>query len=171
MDFVTIQGVPKNSLVPSKVPPSLKDGKTALALNLHDRKSTSLDGSTKLDPNLLPAQAAATIPESFDSSSKKPGNQTDQKKIRLRIKMRSDFSAQKNAAIYSGLGLTSPSSPVGHSPKDSGRDPSVSYMTPVESPSCILQVRSSTAYPTSMYFIAISFNLICVCLYISCYSI
>lgn len=141
MDFVTKQGVPKNSVVPSKVPPFLKDGNTAPALHLHDQKSAYLDGSTKLDPNLLRAQAAATVPARSDSSSKKPGDQTDQKKIRLRIKVRSDSSAQKNAAIYSGLGLASPSSPVGHIPKDSGRDPSVSNTTPVKSPSNILQVR------------------------------
>lgn len=148
MDFVTKQGVPKNSLVPSKVPPSLKDGNTSLAPHLHDRKSASLDGSTKLDPNLLPAQAAATVPARSDSSSKKPGDQTDQKTIRLRIKAPSVCSAQKNATIYSG------------------RDSSVSYTTPVESLSNILQVRSSTAYHTSIYFVVISFNLICVCLYI-----
>ncbi|KAK1390481.1 CW-type domain-containing protein [Heracleum sosnowskyi] len=138
-----LESVPKNSLVPSKVPSSLKDGNTAIALHLHDQKSASLDGSTKLDPNLLRAQAAATVPARSESSSKKPGDQTDQKKIRLRIKVRSDCSAQKNAAIHRGLGLASPSSPVGHSPKDSGRDPSVSYTTLVESPSSILQYMTS----------------------------
>ncbi|KAL8121590.1 cysteine-tryptophan domain-containing zinc finger protein 3-like [Apium graveolens] len=136
-----LEDAPKNSLVPSKVP-SFKDGNTASALHVHDQKSASLDGSTKLDPNLLHAQAA-TVPARSDSSSKKPGDQTDKKRIRLRIKVRSDCSAQKNAAIYSGLGLASPSSPVGNIPKDSGRDPSVSYTTPVKSPSDILQYMTS----------------------------
>lgn len=139
-DCVTIQGVAKNSLVPLKAPPSLKDGNTALALHSHDQKSTSLDGLAKIDPNLLRAQAAATVPAKIESSSKKPGNQSDQKRIRLRIKVRSD-SAQKNAAIYSGLGLTSPSSSIGQSPNECGRDPSESCKIPAESPSSILQVR------------------------------
>lgn len=133
--------MPKNTPVPSKAPPSLKDGNTAPALHLHDQKSAYLDSSTKLDLNLLCAQAATTVPARPDSSSKKPGDQPDQKIVKIRIKVRSDCSAQKNAAIYSGLGLASPSSSVGHIPKDSGRDPSVSYMTPVKSPSNILQVR------------------------------
>ncbi|XP_019176898.1 PREDICTED: uncharacterized protein LOC109172205 [Ipomoea nil] len=57
---------------------------------------------------------------------------TDQRTLKVRIKVHPHKTTQKNAAIYSGLGLTSPSS-MESSPVESGD----------ESPGCILQVMTS----------------------------
>ena len=67
---------------------------------------------------------------------------SDQKTIKVRIKVGSDnFSTQKNADIYSGLGLDiSPSSSLDGSPTDSEGFSHGPLGVPDESPTSILEV-------------------------------
>lgn len=141
VDCVTIQGVPQKSLVPSDVPLPPKHRTTSPGMHLlHDPKVASADGLVKTDSCLLPAEVGAMVPPKHEPSLTKSVNPTDQKTLRVRIKMGPDNAAQKNAAIYIGLGLTSPSSSMGHSPKESGGEPFESQDTLDESPASILQV-------------------------------
>ncbi|XP_039048802.1 cysteine-tryptophan domain-containing zinc finger protein 7-like [Hibiscus syriacus] len=73
---------------------------------------------------------------------------TDQKTLKVRIKVGSDSKVQKNSAIYSGLGLDdSPSSSLGNSPDESGGTVTGSPGTTNESPTKILQVMTSFHVP------------------------
>ncbi|KAK9003258.1 hypothetical protein V6N11_060822 [Hibiscus sabdariffa] len=79
-----------------------------------------------------------------DESFNRTGIPSDQKTLKVRIKMRSDKKEQKIASIYSGLGLDfSPSSSLGNSPDESGGTLKISQETTSESPSSILQVEVS----------------------------
>jgi hypothetical protein len=68
-----------------------------------------------------------------------------QKMLKVRIKVGSDnLSTQKNAAIYSGLGLdVSPSSSLDDSPSESDEMSHEPQDARLESPAHILQVKSS----------------------------
>ncbi|KAG4378362.1 hypothetical protein GLYMA_17G024800v4 [Glycine max] len=73
---------------------------------------------------------------------------TDQRTLKLRIKVKSDILAKKNAAIYSGLGLDdSPSPSMENSHEESEDMPHVSQETPEESPTSIVQVMTSFTIP------------------------
>ncbi|KAM2746014.1 hypothetical protein PS2_021661 [Malus domestica] len=54
-----------------------------------------------------------------DETSNKQGNPTDQRTLKVRIKMNPDDIARKNVAIYSGLGLGSPISSLENNPEES----------------------------------------------------
>ncbi|XP_037496305.1 cysteine-tryptophan domain-containing zinc finger protein 7 isoform X2 [Jatropha curcas] len=78
----------------------------------------------------------------------KSGNLSDQRTLKVRIKVGPDSVVRKNAAIYSGLGLdNSPSSSLGNSPRESdGMMPS-SQQIAKESPTSILQMMTSFPVP------------------------
>lgn len=78
-------------------------------------------------------------------ANKKAVNPPDLKTLKLRIKMGSDnLSTQKNAAIYSGLGLdVSPSSSLEESPSESEGMYREIQEPSFESPTSILQVNPS----------------------------
>lgn len=131
MDSVTIQGAFQNLKAPPNAPPSGRPG-----------KATCSSGSiaAKHDSHL-----------SFNHVSEKPALKddgfnraeipTDQKTLKVRIKVGPDNKVQKNSAIYCGLGLDdSPSSSWGNSPEDSGGTVTASQGTTNESPNKILQV-------------------------------
>lgn len=159
--------MPQNSLVPSDVPIPFKHVSTSLGMHsLHD--STSADGSVKTDSCLLSPQIEAKVPAKHEPFSTKSVNPTDQKTLRVRIKMGSDNAARKNAAIYCGLGLISPSSSTGHSPDESGGEPLESQENPDESPASILQVSFYLCFHIIMFLllsgaIIIWFFMVCLC--------
>lgn len=93
----------------------------------------------------------ATMP--LTSVENKSDNQSDQRTIKVRIKMCSDNSStKKNAEIYSGLGLdVSPTSSFEDSPTD-GELARESINSPDESPTSILEVNYLILYlPMSPY--------------------
>lgn len=111
-------------------------------------ESTSfcVENSTKRDVHL------STRPVTEDLTPKhapviKSVNATDQKTLRVRIKVGSDnASARKNAEIYSGLGLDySPSSSFEDSPVGSGVLSPGYRDAPNESPMSVLKVLLSTS--------------------------
>lgn len=85
---------------------------------------------------------AEAFTSKYESLNMKSTSISDQKTLKVRLKMGPDnLSTQKNAAIYSGLGLdVSPSSSLDDSPSESeglSREP---QDAPFESPTSILQV-------------------------------
>ncbi|KAK9161507.1 hypothetical protein Syun_007848 [Stephania yunnanensis] len=75
-------------------------------------------------------------------------NSTDQKTLKVRIKMGPDNMSQKTAALYSGLGLdVSPSSSPEDSPNESGGLSPESRDSPDESPTSILQIMTTFPVP------------------------
>lgn len=104
-------------------------------------KLPSTDGVINQEKCFTPTCADA-FTSKYESVNRKSSSISDQKTLKVRIKMGTDnLSTQKNAAIYSGLGLdVSPSSSLDDSPSESeeiSRGPNV---VSVESPSSILQV-------------------------------
>ncbi|XP_019439306.1 PREDICTED: uncharacterized protein LOC109345011 isoform X2 [Lupinus angustifolius] len=86
-----------------------------------------------------------------DDTTKKSGNSTDRRTLKLRIKVKPNIFAQKNGAIYSGLGLdNSPSSSMGNSPVESEGMPTVSKENVNDSPAVIIQVMTSFPIPTGV---------------------
>ncbi|KAI3459285.1 hypothetical protein Pfo_015948 [Paulownia fortunei] len=97
-------------------------------------KFTSENASIKQKASLSSDQVAE--PGKVELPTNKSGNLTDQRTLKVRIKVGSERMAQYNAEIYN-LGLTSPSSTAGNSPDE----------TPNESPANILQIM--TSFPVS----------------------
>ncbi|KAE8736057.1 Tetratricopeptide repeat-like superfamily protein [Hibiscus syriacus] len=88
---------------------------------------------------------------------------TDQKTLKVRIKVGSDNKFQKNSAIYSGLGLDdSPSSSLGNSPDESGGTVTASPGAKNESPTKILQVMTSFHAPGGLLISPLNDSLLCL---------
>lgn len=126
--------MPQNTLVASDVPVPPKHVSASLGVN-----STAANGSI-VETCLLSPQGEAKVPAKDEPLPMKSVIPTDQKTLRVRIKMGSDKAPQKNAAIYCGLGLISPSSSMGHSPDASGGEALESQESPAESPASIIKV-------------------------------
>ncbi|OIV92057.1 hypothetical protein TanjilG_15048 [Lupinus angustifolius] len=83
-----------------------------------------------------------------DDTTKKSRNSTDKKTLKFRFKVKSNIFSQKNAAIYSGLGLdSSPSSSMGNSPLEGEGRPPVSEENANDSPTEVIQVMTSFPIP------------------------
>ncbi|KAF5452365.1 hypothetical protein F2P56_027371 [Juglans regia] len=128
-----IKGVSQNLKAPSNIAPYLRLGTASRSAHqLHNSRVPSADVSIKQ------SQVAEKSP-SKDETFNGPGNPTDQRILKVRIKVGSDNSGQKNAAIYSGLGLDySPSSSMGNSLEDSGGTSPISQETVDKSPTSII---------------------------------
>ncbi|CAI9765880.1 unnamed protein product [Fraxinus pennsylvanica] len=109
---------------------------------LQNLKAPSGDGSFRQDA-FLSDKVAESCPIKPGFLSSKSDNQTDQRKLKVRIKVGSDRTTQRNVAIYSGLGLISPSSSAGNSPEESGGISCELHEIPDESPSRILKLMTS----------------------------
>lgn len=117
MGCVTIQGAPQKSTAPLNFA-------CGGMLSMHNPKAVPADVSAEKYSQLLSAQVGEKRFLKHEPSSSKPFNPNAQKTLRVRIKMGSNNKAQKNAAIYSGLGLISPSSSMGNSPETLENPPS-----------------------------------------------
>ncbi|XP_022842403.1 uncharacterized protein LOC111366019 [Olea europaea var. sylvestris] len=113
---------------------------------LQNSKAPSVDGSVRQDA-ISSDQVAESCPTETGFPSSKSNNQTDQRKLKVRIKVGSDRTTQRNVAIYSGLGLISPSSSAGNSTEESGGISCEPHEIPDESPSRILELMIS--FPVS----------------------
>ncbi|KAI9119425.1 hypothetical protein K1719_010100 [Acacia pycnantha] len=113
-------------------------------------KLPSTDGGINQENCLTPTCAEA-LTSKYESINKKSSSITDQKTLKVRIKMGTDnLSTQKNAAIYSGLGLdVSPSSSLDDSPSESEEISRGPHDVSFESPTSILQIMSSLPMPLS----------------------
>ncbi|KAF8006595.1 hypothetical protein BT93_K0793 [Corymbia citriodora subsp. variegata] len=112
----------------------------AATISRTSRKKTNVENSVKQDGCMPPLQA-------IEYSDSKSANLSDQKMLKVRIKVGADnLSTQKRAAIYSGLGLdVSPTSSLEDSPSESEGMSHEPHDTSFESPTSIL--RMMTSYP------------------------
>ncbi|GMI80093.1 hypothetical protein HRI_001678600 [Hibiscus trionum] len=105
----------------------------------------------------------AAKPALKDGSFNRAEIPTDQKTLKVRLKVGSDTKVQKNSAIYSGLGLDdSPSSSLGNSPEESGGTVTASPGTTNESPTKILQVMTSYHVPGGVLISPLNDSLLCL---------
>ncbi|XP_040931858.1 cysteine-tryptophan domain-containing zinc finger protein 7 [Gossypium hirsutum] len=112
------------------------------------RKTSTVNDSIKQEVNLTSAHVDE-LAFRCEFASKKAASLSDPKTLKVRIKMGSgDLSTQKNAAIYSGLGLdVSPSSSLDQSPSESEGMYQESQEPLSESPTSILRLMTSFSVP------------------------
>nr|KJB23214.1 hypothetical protein B456_004G086900 [Gossypium raimondii] len=112
------------------------------------RKTSTVNDSIKQGVNLTSAHVDE-LASRCEFASKKAASLSDPNTLKVRIKMGSgDLSTQKNAAIYSGLGLdVSPSSSLDQSPSESEGMYQESQEPLTESPTSILRLMTSFAVP------------------------
>ncbi|XP_060197841.1 cysteine-tryptophan domain-containing zinc finger protein 7-like isoform X1 [Lycium barbarum] len=128
------EGPPQNSMAVSDPPPTRRNG-TA--------------GSARQD-SCFSAQESNKFPAKHDVSMIKSLNPTDQRTLKLRIRVGSDKTAQKTTALHTSLGLISPSSSMENSPTESGEMLSKFQEIHSDSPSNILQTMTSFPVAGSM---------------------
>lgn len=123
------------------MPPSMRHGSSSQnnAHPFHNSRVPLVEDSVK-NTGISSNEVIEKCPLKDDCANKSE-SLTDQRKLKLRIKVKSDILAKKNAEIYSGLGLDdSPSSSMENSCEESEDMPHVSQETPEESPTSIIQV-------------------------------
>ncbi|RDY05828.1 hypothetical protein CR513_10283, partial [Mucuna pruriens] len=114
---------------------------SANSLRMAANKGLSLDDGTNQE-KYMTASNADTSTSKHESLNKKISSTSDQKTLKVRIKMGPDsLSTRKNAAIYSEIGLdVSPSSSLDDSPSESEGISCGPQDSPFESPTIILQI-------------------------------
>ncbi|XP_028078952.1 uncharacterized protein LOC114280768 isoform X2 [Camellia sinensis] len=140
----TDKGSRHNSVVPSSASLSARHGLSSTnAALLHSLRSSNNDLS-KRDIGMSSAHCAEES-SSRCELAKNCAQPSDQKTLKVQIKVGSDnLSTQKNAEIYTGLGLNiSPSSSLNESPTDSEGFSHKLLDAPEESPTSILQIMKS----------------------------
>ncbi|XP_043719711.1 cysteine-tryptophan domain-containing zinc finger protein 7-like isoform X2 [Telopea speciosissima] len=147
----------ENSSLPSGAPFSVRLGPASIsAAPPPVLRVPSVDNSVKKDVCSYPVRASVEFSPKTEHLNKSV-NPNDQKILKVRIKVGPDSSsAQKNAEIYSGLGLDmSPSSSFEDSPAESGG------LSP-ESPTSILQITTSFPIPGGLLLSPLPDNLLCL---------
>ncbi|KAI8002833.1 MORC family CW-type zinc finger protein 3 [Camellia lanceoleosa] len=161
-DVLPIERAPQNSTAPSDAE-SLRLNTASRSLNkLHTARASSGDISAKQNSCLSSAVVIEKFPMKHEPVSIKPVNPTDQRTLKVRIKVGSDNRARKNAAIYSGLGLISPSSSMGNSPDESGGMSSECQENVDESLHSILQSMTSFPVPGGFLLSPLHESLLCL---------
>ncbi|XP_021613070.1 cysteine-tryptophan domain-containing zinc finger protein 7 isoform X3 [Manihot esculenta] len=150
-----LEGSCRGSVSSSAVPQSVKlepvsSGATSLATS---KASSSMLVSVKQEGGMLTTNIAKEHALRYELVNRKSTNLPDHKMLKVRIKVGSDnLSTQKNAAIYSGLGLdVSPSSSLDDSPSGSEGISHGPQDSPFESPAHILQIM--TSFPIHGYLL------------------
>ncbi|KAL7178133.1 hypothetical protein ACSBR2_031306 [Camellia fascicularis] len=162
-DVLPIECAPQNSTAPSDAAQSLRLNTASRSLNkLHTARASSGDISAKQNSCLSSAVVIEKFPMKHEPVSIKPVNPTDQRTLKVRIKVGSDNRARKNAAIYSGLGLISPTSSMGNSPDESGGMSSECQGNVDESLHSILQSMISFPVPGGFLLSPLHESLLCL---------
>ncbi|PSR92628.1 MORC family CW-type zinc finger protein, partial [Actinidia chinensis var. chinensis] len=158
-----MEGTPQDSIAPTDSGRSLTLGTTSCGLDLlHAARAPSGDVSAKQNSCSSSAQVVENFPLKHEPVSDKPANPTDRRTLKVRIKVGSDKRARKNDAIYSGLGLISPSSSMGNSPEESGGMPFACQLSPDISPNTILQIMTSFPVPGGVLLSPLHQSLRCL---------
>ncbi|XP_031258978.1 uncharacterized protein LOC116117085 isoform X1 [Pistacia vera] len=135
-----------SSAVSLSAPQSSRPGPASSSTSLPALKAPSINDSVKEEVSM-----ASTHAEEYAGRHEFVNKKhfPDQKTLKVRIKVGSDnLSTQKNAAIYSGLGLdVSPSSSLDDSPSESEGNDREPQDAPFESPTHILMVMTSFPVP------------------------
>ena len=139
--YIVIQVVSNNKKAPTNVPhPSKPENASHSSRPFCDLREAVVNDSVKKEHGNSSSHIAERCTLK-DDTAKNTENSTDQRTLKFRIKMKSSILAQKNAEIYSGLGLDdSPSSSMDNSPVESEGMPPVSRESAENSPTSIIQV-------------------------------
>ncbi|KAK7412954.1 hypothetical protein VNO78_04742 [Psophocarpus tetragonolobus] len=141
-----MEAVSHTNKAPSNVPPPARPENASHSSHFfHDVRAASVNDMVKKERGVSSGDIAERCTLK-DDTTKKTGNSNGQGPLKFRIKMKSNILAQKNAEIYSGLGLdNSPSSSMGNSPMESEGMPlpPVSQENTKDSPTGIIQVMTS----------------------------
>ncbi|KAJ7972919.1 CW-type zinc-finger protein [Quillaja saponaria] len=142
---ILVEGGQGTTRVPSTAPESvgLQPSSTSSSW-LPGAKAPSMNDSVNQEV-CVPATHTEAFTSKYEFVNKKPTDMSDQKPLKVRIKVGADsLSTRKNAAIYSGLGLdVSPSSSLDDSPSESEGISGEPQDVPFESPTSILQIMTS----------------------------
>ncbi|XP_021675068.2 cysteine-tryptophan domain-containing zinc finger protein 7 isoform X3 [Hevea brasiliensis] len=142
-----LEGVHRGSVSSSTVPQSVRlEPASSSATSLTASKaSSSIIVSVIQEAGLSATNIAKEHALRHESVNRKSVNLPDRKMFKVRIKVGSDnLSTQKNAAIYSGLGLdVSPSSSLDDSPSGSEGMSHGPQDSPFKSPAHILRIMTS----------------------------
>ncbi|XP_054791536.1 cysteine-tryptophan domain-containing zinc finger protein 3-like isoform X2 [Prosopis cineraria] len=112
-------------------------------------KALSTDGGINQE-KCMTSTCAEAFTSNYESANRKSLSISDQKTLKVRIKMGTDsLSTRKNAAIYSGLGLDVSPSSLDDSSSESEEISRGPHDVPFESPASILQIMSSLPMPLS----------------------
>ncbi|XP_014501408.1 uncharacterized protein LOC106762170 isoform X1 [Vigna radiata var. radiata] len=143
-----MEAVSHNRKAPTNVPhPSRIENASHSSHLFRDLREASANDSVKKEEGISSCDQAERCTLK-DDTTKNTENSTDQRTLKLRIKMKSNILAQKNAEIYSGLGLDdSPSSSMDNSPVESEGMPPVSQESDADSPTGMIQVMSYFPIP------------------------
>ncbi|KAK1417898.1 hypothetical protein QVD17_27033 [Tagetes erecta] len=109
-----------------------------------DHTVLSGDAMANKDTSSLQGETCAFKKENVSNSSVNP---TEQRSLKVRIKVSYDKPAVTKDKLYSGLGLLSPSSSTGNNPESSGGPPIESHDIPFDSPGSILSYMTSIFIP------------------------
>uniref|UniRef100_A0A6P4AP26 uncharacterized protein LOC107433251 n=1 Tax=Ziziphus jujuba TaxID=326968 RepID=A0A6P4AP26_ZIZJJ len=158
-----MEGASQNEKASSTAPQSVRPG--AVSCSAHpshnNARAPSGDVPLKKDSSLRSTQ----VTEKYclkNETTNRMSNPTDQRTLKVRIKMSSDNMARKNA-IYSGLGLDdSPSSSSGNSHEESGGVPPVTQESKKESPTDIIQVMTSFPVPGEILVSPLQDSMLCL---------
>ncbi|CAN4091790.1 unnamed protein product [Withania somnifera] len=143
-DHFASEGPPLNSTAVSDRPSTRRDGTADSrdAHTLHDSRVPCGDDSLRQD-SYFSAQESNKFPAKREVSMIKSLNPTDQRTLKLRIRVGSDKTAQKSTALHTSLGLISPSSSLENSPTESDEMLSKFQEIHNDSPASILQTMTS----------------------------
>ncbi|KAL8195772.1 hypothetical protein R6Q57_025525 [Mikania cordata] len=119
----------------------------------------SVDGIAQKDASLLHGETRLPKNETTTSNSVNP---TEQRSLKVRIKVRSYNPAIKKHEIYGGLGLLTPSSSTSNNPEDSGDSLIKSHDISFDSLSSILRDMSSIFVPGNQLLSPLNDSLICL---------
>ncbi|CAI9118765.1 OLC1v1020380C3 [Oldenlandia corymbosa var. corymbosa] len=145
VDSIAIQGSAQTATALPDVPFSQRKGTAATCgmQTFQEIMVPSADSSVRQDSSLASAPVGEKFPKKHQQATDRPVVVNEKRTLKFRIKVGSDKGTQKNAAIYSGLGLTSPSSSTGNSLGESEGNLFGSRETPGQSLSSILQMLTS----------------------------
>ncbi|KAL6185953.1 hypothetical protein ACLB2K_042075 [Fragaria x ananassa] len=157
----SMEGASQNLKASSKALPTVRPGTSSPIAPL-SHKSRVVGGVLSKEDSCVPSTQVSERCSLKDEMSNRSSNPTNQRTLKVRIKMNSDNTSRKNVAIYSGLGLNSPSSSFGNSPDESGEMPPASQVTADESPTDIIQVMTSFPVPGHGLMSPLHDSLICL---------
>ncbi|XP_057959592.1 cysteine-tryptophan domain-containing zinc finger protein 7-like [Malania oleifera] len=159
LDNLPMEGASQNRTAPSSAPVSVSHRPALCNVNLlHASRFPSGDVVVKQEQCLPPNHVVEQLP--MEQATSQRSVPTDHRTLKVRIKVGSDSISQKNAAIYSGLGLdNSPSSSLGKSPEESGGE---FQETANESLTSILQIMTTIPVPGGVLLSPLDDSLLCL---------
>ncbi|KAI3505752.1 hypothetical protein L1887_27968 [Cichorium endivia] len=128
-------------------------------------ENAPLNPPSRKDTSSLCVSKKETFLSKHETTTSNSANPSEQRSLKVRIKVGSDNSARKNAAIYSGLGLSSPSSSMGNDLEEND-DLSTEFHgvinIPLDSPETILRDMTSFIIPGNRLLSPLNESLLCL---------